>query len=179
MPRTKKTVEKKEEVVVQESPFNIDASYVSISGETVEFKARKFVPISEISLVCDSVASAIADEVSYNPCLEEFLVWTALVKLYADLEVDGLIEQNADTWYEELTCSNLKEVLSGIMLDSQYRLIVDSIHKLIKYNIKNRMTPLDRLIDAFVSDGLLFDLLEKVAPSESVVEGVEENGQLS
>lgn len=179
MPRTKKTLEKKEEIVVQVNPFDIDASYVSISGEAKEFKARKFAPISEIAFVCEDIASAVTAEGGYHPYLEEFLVWTALVRLYTDLDVDELIEENADAWYEELTCTNLKDVLMGIILFSQYTLITNSVSKIVDYTIRNKKSSLDTLIDAFVSDGLLFDLLEKAAASESVVEGAEIDGQLS
>lgn len=178
MPRTKKTVEKKEEVVVQTKPFDIDASYVSISGEAKEFKARKFAPISEIALVCEDIASAVTAEGGYHPYLEEFLVWTALVRLYTDLDVDELIDENADVWYKELTCTNLKDVLMGIIMLSQYTLITNSVSEIVDYTIRNKKSSIDTLIDTFIGDGLLFDLLEKITTGETEsMEGApEDNG---
>ena len=180
MARTKKTVDKKGTPTVKETPFKIDASYVSISGGQVSFKARKFVPISEITLVCDSVTSAVVSDEEFQPYLEDFLVWTALVRLYTDLDVDEMIEQNADAWYEELVCSNIKEVMKEIILADQYELIFDSVHKMVEHAANTKKSSLDLLFDALLNDGLLFDLLERISQVEAEsMEGVVENGQLS
>lgn len=183
MPRTKKkeevaeVVEEVVEEVVQVYPFTIDASFTSVSGETVNFKARKFVPISDIAVACEQIASAVVSKDGYFPYLEEFLIWTTIVNLYTDLEVDALIEEDADHWYEELTCSNLKTVLQGIVMFSQYTLIELSARDMIEHSLANKKSSLDVLIDTFLGDGLLFDLLEKITSNE--MEGAEENVQLS
>lgn len=180
MPRTKKPKEEVVSVLPIENQYNIDSSYVSISGEIVNFKARNFVPISEITIVCENIASAVAAEDGYHPYLEEFLVWTALVNLYTDIEINTMIEQDSDLWYKELVCSNLKDVLTGIISQGQYKLIVESVHNLIMYTIRNKKSSLDTLIDYLIGDGVLLDLLENAVPSETKpMEGEEANVKLS
>lgn len=181
MPRTKKAGEAKEAPVVipfTPNPYNIEASYTSISGEPVKFRARKFAPLSEISLSCENLASAIVLQEGYSPYLEEFLVWTTLVRLYTDLEATGLLDQDPDLWYEELICSDIKGVLLDIIMPEQYKLIAESTQKLVEY--RTRKSSLDILIDILMKDDQFAELLDKISDTQKfIVEGTDAHEQLS
>lgn len=181
MPRTKKATETKEAPVVipfAPNPYNIEASYTSISGEPVKFRARKFAPLSEISLSCENLASAIVSQEGYSPYLEDFLSWTTIIRLYTDLENTGLLDQDPDIWYEELVCSDIKKVLLNIIMPEQYRLIAESTHKLVEY--KTRKSSLDILIDVLMQDDQFAELLDKISDTQKfIVEGPDADEQLS
>lgn len=193
MPKTKKTEEKKEQPIavipfaaaeedeqpLAAFPFDIEASYTSISGESVPFKARKFVPISRIAITVEGLADAVISDGEYRPYLEEHLVWTSLVGLYTNLEINELIDQDVDVWHEELDCSDLKKVLLGIIMPSQYKLIVESTHKLIDY--KKRKTSMDVLIETLMADESFTNFLEAISVPDKLtnMEGNIADGNLS
>lgn len=151
----------------------VEISYVSYKGEELPIAVAELAPMHLMSAAASSIADAVFDGNEYTPEWFDVALWTVVARVYSDLDVTALTDEDAVAEVYNRNDNSLVLTLSNIINKEQLDMIqeaadrriqkraIESQFDLLCKDVRAMLAKYDTVLEKAVTDKNIKRLLKK------------------